>query len=80
MKQCKCIYITLRVCKSSIYIMQDNALFSGKVHSWRKFTQPPVATAVTNQNSGQQMSPVFAFDKAAVAQKVNVQCCYRGPV
>ena len=60
--------------------MQDNALFSGKVHSWRKFTQPPVATAVTNQNSGQQMSPVFAFDKAAVAQKVNVQCCYRGPV
>ena len=30
--------------------------------------------------SSQHMSPVIVFDKAVVAQKVKVLCCYQGPV
>ena len=35
-----------------------------------------VMSCCTRYTCSQQMSPVIAFDKAVVAQKVKVQCCY----
>ena len=49
--------ITLGVCKSctSKKIMQESALFSGKIYTaGTNFTRPPVATVVTNLNLARQ--------------------------
>ena len=50
--------ITLGVCKScsSMQIMQEIALFSGKIYTaGTNFTRPPVVTVATNLNSASQV-------------------------
>ena len=50
--QCRIIVVECKSCTSK-QILQENALFSEKIYTaGANFTRPPVATVVTNLNSG----------------------------
>ena len=65
-------------------VLHGNAWYCMVLHALSRTILHYLALSCTilhiKYTCSQQMSPVIAFDIAVVAQKVKVQCCYRGPV